>query len=370
MLTSFYDHKLSGTWLHRFLDKLNAFCAHIFFWVLEKCGAVKYITDYKKAKFIRGRVLWEEAANRGIEMKSVILFGKEIDTYKARIHGKNIFFDSVPRPFLPKGSGLWWLDDKERLRSKLEEAGLPVPRGGSSWREGRIVDWFHEIEKPVIIKPRLGSRGRHTTTFIHTEEQVREGFRIAKQICPYVMIGEHIKGSVYRGTVIDGKLVGVLGGSPPRITGDGSQTVAQLVEIKNKNKPEGVSDVMITPAHIGFLGRQGYTLDTVLPRDVTIDVIEKIGVSYGGSSFECTDETHDDIKRVMEQAAAVVKDLLVGFDFIIEDITRAPAEQKWGIIECNSLPFLNLHHYPLIGKPNNVSKYVWDMWDEYLLRKA
>ncbi|KKQ85683.1 MAG: hypothetical protein UT09_C0044G0001, partial [Parcubacteria group bacterium GW2011_GWF2_38_8] len=30
-------------------------------------------------------------------------------------------------------------------------------------------------------------------------------------------------------------------------------------------------------------------------------------------------------------------------------------EQHCGIIECNSLPFIDLHHYPLFGKPNNVA---------------
>ena len=37
-------------------------------------------------------------------------------------------------------------------------------------------------------------------------------------------------------------------------------------------------------------------------------------------------------------------------DFIIEDITKSwKEEQHCGIIECNSLPFIDLHHYPLFG---------------------
>ena len=91
------------------------------------------------------------------------------------------------------------------------------------------------------------------------------------------------------------------------------------------------------------------------------DLAHTIGVSYGGESFEVTPETHPDIRAILERAAAVVDDPLIGFDFIIPDPTRSPSEQRWGIIECNGIPFINLHHYPLQGKPNNVGQYVWQL---------
>jgi cyanophycin synthetase len=221
--------------------------------------------------------------------------------------------------------------------------------------------WFATASKPVIVKPRLGSRGRHTTTFIYTEDQLREAFTIAKQLCHWVVVEEHLVGSVYRGTMIDGRLRGVLGGDPPRVTGDGVKTIAELVTIKNTLKVAPVKDIPVTPVTLDFLARSGYTLGTVLPAGTTIDMTEKIGVSYGGSSYEITDETHPAIKEVLEAAAKVVGDPLLGFDFIIADVTKDPKDQKWGIIECNGVPFINLHHMPLIGKTNNVAQYVWDM---------
>jgi hypothetical protein len=30
-------------------------------------------------------------------------------------------------------------------------------------------------------------------------------------------------------------------------------------------------------------------------------------------------------------------------------------------LEANSLPFINLHHDPLLGTPRNVAGMVWDM---------
>ena len=171
---------------------------------------------------------------------------------------------------------------------------------------------------------------------------------------------EHLVGSVYRGTMIDGKLAGVLRGDPPRVTGDGIHSVRELIEIKNNNKHLEIYDVNITPSMEVFLARTNCTLDDVLSSGVTIDLSEKIGVSYGGNSAEDTHRTHPETKKILEAAARAIGDPLIGFDFIIEHIDQSPHEQKWGIIECNGVPFINLHHDPIEGPSNNVAKHVWD----------
>ena len=328
-------------------------------------GIVQYNDSIENIHSYRGKALWEEAVRRGMPMQSIRVFGKEIDAYEAKVgrNKKTIRFQGLPRLEL-KGEWIGWVDDKWLLKKRLMEAQIPVPKGKSfsSWKP--LLSFFKTLEKPVIIKPQVGSRGRHTTTFIYTEEELKKAFYIAKQLCHWVVMEEHLFGSVYRGTLVNGKLIGILGGDPPRVTGNNHSTIHELIEEKNKNKREGVKDVAITPSLEEFISRSGCTLSTILPAKKTIDLSEKIGVNYGGASIELTEETHPKIKEVMEHAAKAVDDHLIGFDFIIPDVTADPTNQKWGIIECNSLPFINLHHYPLIGKPVNVAKYVWDLWEK------
>lgn len=321
-------------------------------------GSLIMNDDPEKAPGLRGRVLWEEARRRGITMRSFIVWGRAIDAYEATVGTKRFYFTGLPR--LAQGSAEWWLDDKAELKKILHKAGVPVPKGGGFSRLGPLLKKFRELEKPVIIKPRLGSRGRHTTTNIFTEEDVKKAYHSAKKLCHWVVMEEHLVGSVYRGTVIDGTLAGVLRGDPPRITGDGVHTIAELVAIKNATKHEKVSAVTLTKAHEEFLGRLHRSVTTVLPAGEVFDVLEKVGISYGGYSAEVTEVTHPEIKHYLELAGTAVNDSIIGFDFIIPDVTRSPATQKWGIIEANGVPFINLHHFPVEGTPVNVAKYVWD----------
>lgn len=329
------------------------------FLLMERAGVVRYAAAPSSKTSSRAEVLWEEAKRRDLRMESVLFFGHENDTYRILIKGGWIYFSGLPRPpYMPK-TAEWWMDDKARVKAVLSAAGVPVSRGGSFSRFSPLLKAFRQLEKPVIIKPRLGSRGRHTTTFIYNERQLKKAFRIAKRLCFWVVLEEHLTGSVYRATMIGGKLSGILRGDPPRVTGDGIHTIRQLTALKDAARHEKVSPVKLTGQTEQFLARNNRRLDDVLPAGLTIDLSEKIGVSYGGHSAEETHLLHSKTKELLEKAAAAIGDPMIGFDFIIADIAADPDSQKWGIIECNGVPFINLHHDPVEGY-RNVAKDVWD----------
>lgn len=332
--------------------------------LLRTCKIVRFNKDIELVQTTRSKVIWQEALRRGIPMEQVLIFGRKSDFYRATVSGKTIYFESLPIPANRTTESQEWLDDKVKLKEKLLAAGLPASRGGGfkDWRGMLAV--FRMLKRPVIIKPALGSRGRHTTTYIYTEEQLKKAFRIGKQIADRLVMEEHLFGSVYRGTIVDGRLVGVLRGDPPRITGDGIHTIKELVDLKNKTKHSAVHDVVITGYIEDFLSRNHYTVETILPQGKTIDLLEKIGIGYGGYKAEEITITHPKIKAILEQAGALINAPVMGFDFIIQDITADPDNQEWGIIECNSLPFIDLHHFPLEGQPINVAGYVWDLWKQ------
>jgi len=252
-------------------------------WFGTKIGFMYFAPVPNDIDSDRGKVLMEEAKARGYKTEVLIVFGKMHDTYRVTFpNGKSIIFEGVPRLSRLNAMTSAWLDDKAKMKQRLLAHNVPAPKGAavSSWRAAKKL--FDTLEKPVIIKPRFGSRGRHTTTNIKNLADFKIAFLRAKQLCVQVIVEEHYVGSVYRATCVDGKLGGVLAGDPPRITGDGTATIAQLIECKNDTRPARVGLVRITEKHLEFLRAQGNTLETVLPPGLTIDISEKIGLSYGG----------------------------------------------------------------------------------------
>ncbi len=333
-----------------------------YLWLFRGLRLLNINTDSTKAFTERSEVIWNEAKARGIEMQQFVILNKPIEQYRAKINNKWEYFESIPVPaWLPQRS-YTWMDDKWLLKKKLQAKNIPVPQGAHVATFAQAKKVFDQIRHPVIIKPELGSRGRHTTTFIYTLDELKAAYKIAKQLGFYVVVEEMLMGSVYRGTYVGGEVVGILRGDPPRITGDGLASIAQLIEKKNKEKDSRVKDVVVTSKTKEFLARLGYTLESILEKDKTIDLTEKIGTSYGGFAAEEIQITHPKTLTYLKQAGDILNAPVVGFDFIIPDITADPDTQFWGIIEANSLPFINLHHFPLEGTPINVAAKVWDLW--------
>jgi hypothetical protein len=329
-------------------------------------GVIRFSADINQCKVLRAKVLWAEAKVRGINMQELLLLGKSFDTYIAdsnqlSANQQRLIFSGLPRPVNYNNSALDWMDDKWLLKQKFISENLPVPLGGSVLTFKQAVKIFNQIKKPVIVKPRAGSRGRHTSIFVNTPEQLKVAVASAKKLCAWVMVEEQLLGPIYRATVINFELCGVLRGDQPQVVGDGQQTIGELAEQKNRQLSLPVKPIVLDSYTERFVNLQGLSLNSVLPAGQVITLSEKIGVNYGGSSKEELELCHPDTRALFVQAAKVLKEPIVGFDFIIREITQTYKTQKCGFIEANSLPFINLHHAPLLGEPQNVAKKVWDM---------
>jgi hypothetical protein len=379
---------------------------------------ISYNQEITKCKVERAKVLWEEAEKRGLTMRELLLFGRPFDCYIAeKTHPLSlipdlsqiqkqaqIIFSGLPRPQGKINRWLDLMDDKWLFKQRMMQAGLPVPAGASCSGLHQAIKIFEDIQSkktvgnweigkfgnldpggesdgrrvgsnnpdkidstvirpstPVIVKPRAGSRGRHSTTNVRSVEELKTAFSVAKQLCFWVMVEEHLPGPVYRATVINFQLAGVLRGDAPFVVGDGLLTVEELVKQKNLQPHPGVKDIQTGNSEINFLKRQKLSLDSIVQVGQTVYLSEKIGVNYGGSSSEDYELCHPDNRELFVRAAKSLGDPVVGFDFIIPDISKSWKEQKCGFIEANSLPFINLHHNPLFGRPRNVAAKVWEM---------
>ncbi len=322
----------------------------------------------------RTQVLWEEANARGISLKEFHLFPGSGEIFISSFHGETNYFEVLPRPKLANLDALAWMDNKMALKTKLKIAGLPVARGEVAYVTNRAIKIFNWLRKPVIVKPNEGSRSRHTSIHIDTEKQLIRAFRKAKQLSPLVVIEEELKGMVYRATVVNKKLVATLRREPAMVIGNGKSTVYELVKLENR-KPVRNGHIfypLLMDKHAeAELARQGKTWRSKPKKGEIILLGQKTSRGAGGGITDVTKLVHKDNVALFEQVANILDDDLIGIDFIIQDISKSwKTQARCGVLECNSAPFIDLHHYPLIGKPQNVAGKIWDMiYPESKLKK-
>ncbi|MEK7060219.1 MAG: hypothetical protein AAB970_01195 [Patescibacteria group bacterium] len=313
---------------------------------------------------LRTKCFWEEAKRRGIKMKEFKM-GIIRDAFIAEYKGKTITFDGLPRLEEMESDSLKWMDNKGIMKIKFLKEGLPVAKGGIAFSKKKALKIFNEITKPVITKPNLGSRSRHTLIHIDTPEKLIYGFKKAKKLSPLVVIEEELRGYLFRCTLIGGKFVGAVKRDQPEVTGDGIHTLKELMDKENE-RPERQGPIfhkiVIDPDAEIELKREGIKMEDIPAKGKIITFSQKTSRGIGGTTTEVTDIIHPENIKMLEKLGAYLKDPLVGVDLIIEKIEEPwYTEQHCGIIECNSLPFIDLHHYPLFGKPNNVAGKLWDL---------
>jgi len=334
----------------------------ILFMVRTKLGHLSDAPDAKDTW--RTKCFWDEAKRRGIKMQEFHM-GPVRDIFIAEYKGHVITFDGLPRPNTDESESLKWMDNKGIMKTKFIKQGIPVARGGVAFTKRGALKIFNSITKPVITKPNLGSRSRHTMIHLNTPEDLIIGFKKAKVLSPLVVIEEELNGYLFRGTLVGGKLVGVVKRDQPEVTGDGVSTLRELWKKENE-RPERMGPIFhkipIDAETEAELHREGITMDDIPAKGKVVTFSQKTSRGCGGTTTEVSNIVHPENVAMLEKLGAYLADPLVGVDFIMEDITKSwKTEQHCGIIECNSLPFIDLHHYPLFGKPNNVAGKLWDL---------
>lgn len=315
---------------------------------------------------LRTRALFETAPARGIALKQFRLFDKpHMSFLVAERAGKVRVFEALPRPNFLLSKNLSWMDDKGILKKKFSRAGFPVAKGGiamTSWGARKI---FRELRKPVITKPAMGSGSRHTTIHLEDEEGFLRAFRNARILSPWVVVEEELFGPVFRATVVGGKLIGVVRRDPPRVLGDGEKSVRELVAEANRDPRRSgpiFSKIAMGEEALLELQRQGLDFDSVPVKGRMVTLNQKITWANGGTTEDVTDATHSVNAELFEKVAAFLADPIIGIDFIIRDIAEPwGTEERSGIVELNSMPFLDNHHYLFEGQPRDAAGAVWDL---------
>jgi cyanophycin synthetase len=316
----------------------------------------------------RSMVVVRAARARGIPVRSLRAFGRRATAHFAIATPQGTrFFDSLP---VPESRGLPYpaisYDDKWRFKKFLMCAGLPVPRGivASNYRQAiRFVESV--IGFPAVVKPRAGSLTKHTSVGVKTADGLREAVRIARMVSREFIVEEFIPGEVYRVTLVGSEVAAVCLREAPNVMGDGVHTVRELVAVKNADPRRGNFSNRNVTLH-KIVPHPSRDLDHIPSAGEKIYLHDKALMGAGGDVHDMTDRLHPDNRVLCERLAVAAAAPLLGIDLITKDIGVSYKETRLAILEANTVPYIDMHHYPVTGEPHDVAGMLLDAYLESL----
>lgn len=272
--------------------------------------------------------------------------------------------------------------DKWITNTFLQRIGITLPKWELLPNKSYIKKVWDKYKKPVVIKPTGLTAGKGVTVGIDTIQKAEEAFDYAKAAIDTkvrqswqekIMIQEQVYGEDYRLLVINGKLQIATKRIPAFVTGDGSKSIKELIELENSDPRRDINN----PAHIlkpikidkpliNCLKEQNLTLDSIPSNGERIYVRKVASMSQGGITQDFTDSVGKEIKSIVETIATSMHAFTLGVDVMCKDISKPLTKSNGAILEVNTMPETYLNMYPVLGTQRG---YVADIYTEELLKE-
>ncbi len=257
--------------------------------------------------------------------------------------------------------------DKDETNQILSRIGLPVPRQELVQGEEAASRAARRIGYPVVVKPYNGNHGRAVAIHLTTDEAVRAAFRAAQDVSRSVIVESFVVGDDHRLLVVNGTLIAATRRTPGHVVGDGTQTVAQLIDAVNADPRRGIGhEKVLTRLELDAQAERqletlGYTAASVPPAGEVVFLRSTGNLSTGGTATDVTDVIHPDNAEMAVRAVKAIGLDVGGVDFICADITQSYTKHGGGICEVNAAPGFRMHSAPSEGRPRDVAGPVIDM---------
>lgn len=251
------------------------------------------------------------------------------------------------------------VEDKLKTEKYISQFGINTPQSKvyhMSEREIAKQESFTKKEK-IVIKPLSSSRGRGVQVNVSKDrfdinwEIVKKALRLKNE---YILVQNVVEGFEARATIIEGELLSIMVRVPPYVTGNGKNTISELIEIKNneRKKCDYRKDMLITQSETNreFLVAQGMNFDYIPPEAENVLLNSISNIAYGGETIDITNLVCEETKEAALNAMASIPNLnTCGIDIMMtsfDDINPV-------ILEINSYPFLSLPYLPTYGEGKN-----------------
>ncbi|MBF0614845.1 MAG: ATP-grasp domain-containing protein [Magnetococcales bacterium] len=253
--------------------------------------------------------------------------------------------------------------DKGVTKKLLDKKGVRVPKGKTFSSLAQGMTYFKSVSAPQVVKPLDMSWGVGVAVNLISRDEFEAAVKAALKLRSQYIVEEYFQGYDVRVLVIGGQTVAAFLRDPANVIGDGQQTIAQLVDSKNRirNRMVYAPAIKLTDAVLAHLHMQGVDPASVPEAGTKIYLNKVANISSGGDSVVIFDHLHRSYHDLAVQAVQAFPGLeYAGVDFLIRDFTQPADENNYVIIEMNANAAITGAMFPMFGAGVNVARLYLD----------
>ncbi|HBB64613.1 hypothetical protein A3K02_00975 [candidate division WS6 bacterium RIFOXYD1_FULL_33_8] len=235
---------------------------------------------------------------------------------------------------------------KNLTNQVLSYSNIPVPKQMMLKNSKEALSFFEQY-KDIVIKPSQQLGGNGVSLLPKNKKQTEKAFKHAykqsKAKDENKVIGEEfIQGQNYRFLVVGDSVVGIVRRKSAFVVGNGKDNIKKLIEKKNiERKNNLLKPILIDNEVKQRLENLNISLKYIPSNNEEVILRYNCNLSTGGTTQECSKETHKYYKDLAISAVKAIGTQFGGVDIITPDITKPV---KCAVNEINYNPGLRLHY--------------------------
>ena len=316
------------------------------------------------------QLILEAALKKGLEAK---IISQHFNLLKLSYNGRSLFIKGTSFPVNPQPA-CFIANNKFLTKKILQSHNIPVPK---SWlvrtpAKARKVVLSKNLF-PCVLKPIEGGHGDKVFANIESLEEFNEAlpYVFTKTGEKNVLLEEFVKGKDYRLLVIGEKVSAVMERTPAHVVGDGESNIRQLIKKFNKNPMVGkkyekpLCRIKLNGEVKRNLKKQGKKMTYIPKKRERVFLRQNSNISTGGIGRDVSDQVNGELKKTAIRAAKAIGMVITGVDIIYDKQSG-----ELHVLELNDCPGIDIHHYPVIGKSQQVASDIVEFLFNKQLKKG
>ncbi len=283
------------------------------------------------------QIIVDEAQRRGIEVKVI---NPSQGLFSLSFGGRSIRCRESLTD-LTSSVSMTMCANKWVTSQLFQAAGLNVPTC-QAFIDIENAEKFLVEHQSIVVKPNDGEQGKGISIDIREARLIPSCVEYAKAQGSEVLLESYHSGDDLRVVVIGYEVVAAALRIPAEIQGDGQSDIHSLILKQSRRRMAatgGESRIPLDEATLTCLQDQGYSYDTILPKNITVRVRKTANLHTGGILVDVTDKLHPALAEAAIKAAHALEIPVTGVDMIV----TSPDKPDYVIIEANERPGLANH---------------------------